>query len=160
MKNIIILSISILLSICSTPNSHSQNLTFVEKEKLEKEVDSVFKLAIKTAEKLDYDKLSKGVDDSNNAGFIAGNSYYSRFDSLVNLIKARAGGVLKQSISLKKEKITILSETIALVVATGDSKIIINGGSEFATSFCWTFVYEKINGMWKVIQSHQSSQRQ
>ena len=113
--------------------------------------------SIKAAESLDVPKLINAVDDSRHAGFIANDNFYSEFEELANILKSREPGSVKQTITVQKKKITVLAENIALVTASGISQIEINGGNPFSLNFFWTFVYEKINNEWKVIQSHQSS---
>jgi SnoaL-like domain len=140
-------------------HSKGQDLTKLQKSKIEKQVDSVFHSMIKAAENLEYDKLSQGVDDKNHAGFIAGDSYYANYDSLINFVKTRSQGALSQIIQLREEKITVLSESIVIVTASGNAKIELKNGNEFDNRFYWTFVYNRIGGKWKVIQSHQSSFR-
>ena len=136
-----------------------QELRKSQKYTIEKQVDSVFQISIQVAEKLDYDKLSQCVDDRYAAAFISNNIFYSSYDSLVNFARTRAQGVASQTITIKNKKITALSESIALVNACGDTKVYLKDGREFELKFYWTFVYSKINNAWKVIQSHQSSQR-
>jgi len=136
-----------------------QNISNLQKKRIEQQIDSVFHDNIKAAEHLDYDLLSKGVDDKYKAGFITNGTYFAQYDSLINIAKARSQGVAKQTIKLQKEKITVLSERIALLTAYGDTNVELSDGNTFTAKFFWTFVYEKAGNNWKVIQSHQSSVR-
>ena len=156
MKKIFISSLICFFLLGFINNATGQNQ---QKLKIEKQIDSSFHVMIKFAESLDYDKLTKGVDDRYNAGFIANGSYFSQYDSLINSIKIKSLGVTKQSITIQKEKITVLSDNIVLLTAYGDTKIDINNGNSFFVKFYWSFVYQKIDNNWKVIQSHQSSVR-
>jgi hypothetical protein len=124
---------------------------------IEKEVETAFQKSIKAAETLDVPKLINVVDDSQHAGFISNGTYFSDFDELANILKSREQDSVKQTITVQKKKITVLADNIALVTASGLTKIEINGGNPFDINFFWTFVYMKINNEWKVIQSHQSS---
>lgn len=126
---------------------------------IEKQVDSVFHAMIKDAENLKYDKLALGVDDSYHSGFISNESYYMRFDSLITIAQSKSRGVTKQNITVEKEKITVLSDNIVLLTATGISKVDLNSGNSFSVKFFWSFVYERMNMNWRVIQSHQSNYR-
>ena len=154
----------LLLMICPfffgfIETSAGQNISTLQKTRIEQQIDSVFQCSIKAAEQLAYDQLSKGVDDRHKAGFISNGTYFAQYDSLIDLVKARSQGIAKQSISVKQSKITVLSEQIVLLVATGNSNIEVTDGSTFSVKFFWTFVYEKSGNEWKVIQSHQSSIR-
>ena len=138
----------------------AQPISETKKTVIEQQVDSFFTASVKLSEKLDYDQLSASVDDRYNSGFITNNVYYARFDSLISLLKDRVSGISGQHITILKKKITVLSEEIALVTAYGISDIGLASGRQFKTKFYWSFVYQKFNGKWKVIQSHQSSNRE
>ncbi|MFN8207884.1 MAG: nuclear transport factor 2 family protein [Bacteroidales bacterium] len=135
-----------------------QSLTDAQKAQIEKEIDSAFTLSVKAAETLDYDKIALGVDDRHQAGFITNGRYFADFNSLLQTAKDNATPGLRQQISFQQKKITVLSNSIALLTATGESKLNTSTGTVYI-SFFWTFVYEKIKGDWKVIQSHQSGNR-
>ena len=137
----------------------SNNKAVCQNLKIEKQIDSIFQATIKSAENLEYDKLSETVDDSHYAGFIVGNVYYSRYDSLINDLKAKSSGIISQHIAIEKEKITVLSDNIVLLTACGTSTADVNNGNSFSLRFNWSFVYERFDGKWKVVQSHQSSSR-
>ena len=136
--------------------SKGQNLTKQQKSKIEKQVDSIFTSMVKAAENLDYDKISLGVDDTYNAGFIVNNSYFTKYDSLITILKANLRSGIKQRITFQHKKMTVLSESIVLLTASGDSNVELNPGQSFTIKFLWSFVYVKMNNDWKVIQSHQS----
>ena len=133
-----------------------QKLTVIQKSKIEKQVDSIFLDMVKAAENVDYDKISAGVDDKYNAGFIVDNSYYSKYDSMIGILKANLRIGTKQIITIQNKKITVLSESIVLLTASGNAKVELNTGQSFNVNFFWSLVYEKFNNDWKVIQSHQS----
>ena len=134
----------------------AQNLSGLQKSKIEKEVDAIFGTMVKAAENLDYDTISQGVDDNYHAGFIVNNSYIAKYDSLIQILKANLRSGTKQSIVIQNKKITVLSENIVLLTASGDSNVELPNGQTFNVKFLWSFVFEKINKDWKVIQSHQS----
>lgn len=140
-------------------HSTGQNISNQQKTKIELQVDSVFHHMIKFAERLDFDQLSQGVDDKYKAGFISNGMYFAQYDSLINSVKARSQRVTNQSITIRKEKITVLSDSIVLLTAYGDTNAEVNDGNTFTVKFFWSFVYKKTGNDWKVIQSHQSSIR-
>jgi hypothetical protein len=150
----------VFISMMMTPirNLRGQETTTPVKLKIEKQVDSAFHDMIKAAESFDFDKLSKGVDDTYHAGFIVNGGYFVSFDSLLNNLKERAQGA-RQMIVVQKQKITVLSESIALLTAYGDAQINIDNGNSFTAKFYWSFVYQFTGNKWKVIQSHQSGAR-
>jgi hypothetical protein len=133
-----------------------QKLTNSQKSKIENQVDSIFLDMVKAAENVDYDKISVGVDDKYNAGFIVDNSYFSKYDSMIDILKANLRSGTKQVITIQNKKITVLSDSIVLLTASGNAKVELNTGQSFNVNFFWSLVYEKFNNDWKVIQSHQS----
>ena len=157
MKNLLILSLTSFLVIALLGVTKAQDLTPQQKALIEKQVDAEFQKMVKAAEQLDYDMLAKGVDDRQQAGFITNNIYYAQFDTLIKAYEASAQGILSQSISFGNKKITALSDRIVLITAAGRSVGTVNTGDTFTVKFFWSFVYEKIDDQWKVIQSHQST---
>lgn len=151
-------TISFLCFLIAGFNGHTfgQTLTISQQSKIEKQVDSIFQTSVKAAETLDYDKISVGVDDRYNAGFIVNNSYFTSYDSLIQILKANSRSGTKQSITIQHKKITVLSDCIVLLTASGETHVELNTGQSFNAKFLWSFVYEKIQQNWKVIQSHQS----
>ena len=85
-----------------------QNLKNQQKSKIEKQVDSTFQRMVKVAENLDYDKISKGVDDKYNADFIVNNAYFEKYEALINVLKANLQTGTKQRITIQNKKITVL----------------------------------------------------
>jgi len=139
--------------------SHSQPLSPDLITSIEHEIDANFQKMVALAEKLDYDALNQGVDDYHKAGFLVNGNYYTDYATLISAVKLGAQGVSKQKLVLKDKKITVLNEQVALLTASGTSQVNLYDGREFTGDFYWSFVYEKINGEWKVIQSHQSRGR-
>lgn len=156
MKTALTITLISFLLLVFNGQSKGQILTNLQKSKIEKQVDSIFQTMVKAAENVDYDKISLGVDDKYNAGFIVNNSYYAKYDSLISILKANLRSGAKQSISIQNKKITVLSDNIVLLTASGDAYVELRTGQSFNANFLWSIVYEKINNDWKVIHSHQS----
>jgi hypothetical protein len=156
MKTTLTLSLICILTFGFNERSKAQNLTMPKQLMIEKQVDSIFHSMVKAAENVDYDKISVGVDDRYNAGFLINNSYYTKYDSLISTLKSNLRSGTKQNIKIQNKKITVLSDNIVLLTASGESRIESNTGQPLTIEFLWSFVYEKINNGWKVIQSHQS----
>jgi hypothetical protein len=156
MKTTLAISLICLLTFGFNGQSKGQSLSNLQKSTIEKQIDSTFQTTVKAAENVDYDKISIGVDDKYNAGFIVNNSYYAKYDSLITVLKANVRSGTKQRIIIHQKKITVLSEDIALLTASGDSNLELPNGQNFNIKFLWSFVYARINNDWKVIQSHQS----
>jgi len=159
MNKLFIISILFLLSFGFISNSKGQNLSKAQAEIVSNQVDSLFQRMVVLAEKLDFNELSSGVDDTHKAGFMSNGKYYTDYSSLIADVKSNAQGISHQDISIKEKKITVLSDNIVLLTASGVSSAKINDGREIAANFHWSFIYEKIGNDWKVIYSHQSTPR-
>jgi len=159
MKKTFTISVVFFLLIGLSEHSKGQNLTSQSISLIKHQVDSVFHSMIKAAENLDYDLISKGVADKYSAGFIINGSYYTTYSSLISNLTSNLQSGTKQKIAIQMEKITVLTNNIVLLTATGDSMVELNTGQSFTATFFWSFVYEKIENQWKVVQSHQSNNR-
>lgn len=159
MKKLIIISISFLLTSGFIAQTQGQTLSERQTERIKNQVDSVFQKMVVFAEKLDFNELSSGVNDTHGAGFITNGKYYADYASLIEDVKYNARGISKQDISVKEKKITVLSDKIVLMTVSGVAKANLDDGREIAADFHWSFVYEKIDNYWKVIYSHQSTIR-
>lgn len=157
MNKLIIIFLSILMTLGFFKQTVGQNLSKNQSEQIKTQVDSVFQVMLKYAEALDFDQLSSGVDDSHATGFIANEKYYPNYSLLINDVKDNAQGIDRQAISLKEKQITVLSEKIVLLTASGVVKAFIFDGRVITANFNWSFIYEMTNGNWKVIYSHQST---
>lgn len=159
MNKLFLIFISFLLSFGFTAQSEGQTLSKSHTELIKNQVDSIFQKMVVLAEKLDFNELSSGVDDTNKAGFIVNGKYYADYSSLIDDVKLNAQGISQQDISIKEKNITVLSDRIVILTALGVSVARINDGREISANILWSFVYEKINNNWKVIYSHQSTTR-
>ena len=159
MNKLTIISILFLLSFGFITQAEGQTLSNRQTELIKNQVDSMFQKMLVLAEKLEFNKLSSGVNDTREAGFITNGKYYARYSSLIEDVKNNAQGISKQDISIKEKKITVLSDKIVLMTASGVAKAKLDDGREIAADLHWSFVYEKIDNDWKVIYSHQSTTR-
>lgn len=159
MIKLTIISILFLLSFGFITPAKGQTLSDRQTVQIKTQVDSVFQKMVVMAENLEFNKLSSGVNDTHEAGFISNGKYYARYSSLIEDVKKNAQGIDHQEISIKEKKITVLSDKIVLMTASGVAKAKLDDGREIAADFHWSFVYEKIDNEWKVIYSHQSTTR-
>lgn len=157
MNKLIVISIFCIFSFGFTTKSVSQSFSPDQTELIKSQVDSIFLRMVSSAEKLDFEELNSGVDDIHRAGFISNGKYYASYSVLAEETKSLAQGISGQNISFKKKEITVLSDKIVLVTASGVSKAYLDDGRELVVNFLWSFLYEKIANDWKVIYSHQST---
>ncbi|MBN2610214.1 MAG: nuclear transport factor 2 family protein [Bacteroidales bacterium] len=156
MKNTLMISFTCFLSTVFFTLTKGQNLAGIENSHIERQVDSVFHTMVKAAENLDYDEISTGVDDRYGAGFIVNGSYYQDYSQMISTLKANLREGMQQRITILHQKISVISDDVVLLTASGNAEATIDTGQSFHVKFLWSFVYKKINEEWKVIQSHQS----
>ena len=159
MNKLLPIFILFLLSFGFAAQSEGQTLSKSQTELIKNQVDSIFRKMLVFAEKLEFNELSSRVDDTNRAGFISNGKYYADYQSLIDDVKQNAQGISQQDISIKEKNITVLSDKIVLLTASGVAVARINDGREISANILWSFVYEKIDNNWKVIYSHQSTTR-
>ncbi|WP_163707037.1 nuclear transport factor 2 family protein [Mangrovibacterium lignilyticum] len=134
----------------------AQQLSAQQEAVLQSEVNATFTQMLVYAEKLNYEQLNSGVNDSRAAGFITNGNYYAHYDTLIADMKANAQDVDRQDISIKEKKTTVLSDKLALMTVTGTATVYLTDGRVLPVNFHWSFVFEKMGKDWKVIHSHQS----
>ena len=141
------------LWICS--NVNSQDLTSTKKTKIASEIDALFEKSIKAAETLDVSGLTESVSDVLLTGFISQGVYYKSFETLMDKFNSDIRGIESQKMNISNKKITVLSDSVALLTTSGNYSVELEDGRVLTGGFAWTFVYSKVDGKWKIIHSHQ-----
>jgi hypothetical protein len=150
-------SIYLLLIASIVACTNAQQLSENQKDKIVKEIESVFQKSIDVGESIDVEAIRAQVDDRLQAGFIDGGIYFDSFAQVMSGFEERVQGIKSQKIEVHKKRITVLSENLALLTASGKSQANLVDGRTFEGKFAWSFVYSKIEGEWKVIHSHMSN---
>ena len=143
------------LWICS--NVYAEGLTSSQKEKISSEISMLFEKSIKAGESFDIDGITGNVNDTLKAGFIDNGLFFNAFDELMTGFKEGIKGFRSQKMNITNKRITILSDNVVLVTASGNYTVTLEDGRTLSGRFAWTFVYSKINDKWKVIHSHMSN---
>lgn len=108
------------------------------------------------AQALDPDKVFSFVLE-NDAGALAQNGklFLTRKEALEST-KQGFRGLQKVSYQFDKQRVTLLSPTVALAVGEGDSSATLDDGRVLDTHFVQSVVFVLTNGEWKVFHSHRS----
>lgn len=149
----------IVLFIGINIDSKSQELTSVQKDKISSEINALFEKSIKAGENLDVSEITENVNDTLKTGFIDNGYYFSTFNEVIKGFEEGVKGCKSQKMEIINKKLTILSDKIVLLTASGNYSAILDDGRILNGKFAWTFVYSKINDTWKVIHSHMSNPR-
>jgi hypothetical protein len=150
-----ILTCLIILGIQSA--SFSQDLSNTTINEIKSEIIKIFNKSIEAGEKLDVIGISANINDSLKSGFIDNGVYYKSFEDLMVNFKRGISGLQSQKMNVDTKRVTILSETKALLTADGSYSAKLNDERTLTGRFAWTFVYSLIDGNWKVIHSHMSN---
>ncbi|RPJ86831.1 MAG: SgcJ/EcaC family oxidoreductase [Acidobacteria bacterium] len=65
-------------------------------------------------------------------------------------------GIEKQEITFRRQQVTVVSPTVALVTAESDSSATLTDGREIAATSAWTVLFVLRDGQWKVLHAHTS----
>lgn len=152
LKNQILIIAFALLAIST--NVNSQELTNSQKDKITSEINTAFEKSINAYENLSIPELAECVSDSLSAGFIGNGFFYQSFEKLKEDSENSMTGLKSQKINVVNKKITVLSDKVALLTASGNFSVNIEDGRVINGKFAWTFVYTKINDSWKIIHTH------
>ena len=108
------------------------------------------------AQALDPDKVFSFVLE-NDAGALAQNGklFLTRKEALEST-KQGFRGLQKVSYQFDKQRVTLLSPTVALAVGEGESSATLDDGRVLDTHFVQSVIFVLTNGEWKVFHSHRS----
>lgn len=154
MKKLSCFLCGLIITFCISSNVYSQELTTEQRGKITSEISTTFQKSIQAAENLDAKLLAGCVDDSLQAGFIVGGIFFASFKEVMADFEKKAVGCKSQDLNVVNQRITVLGEDRALLVATGDYSLYLEDGRTLTGRFAWTIVYSKVKGEWKIIHSH------
>jgi hypothetical protein len=156
MKRVVLMMITSLW-ICSSV--YSQGLTQNQKEKIAAEIALDFEKNIKASESFDAKGLTDCVNDTLKAGFINNGIFMNSFDEVMKGYQEGIKGVKSLKYSISNKKITVLADNAALLTVSGNVSLALEDGRTIKGDFAWTFVYSKVNNIWKIIHTHMSTPR-
>lgn len=135
----------------------AQNISASTIKTIETQISNALNKNIKAGENLNIKKVKNSTNDSLKCGFIDNGNYYASFEQVMFNFKRNIQGIESQKMTVVNKKITVLSINKALLTASGNYVVKITNGRILKGKFAWSFVYSKINGVWKVIHSHMSN---
>lgn len=109
------------------------------------------------AQALDADRLFSYMLENNNGSVVqSGNLLLTREQALAQ-VKENFRGISKLEYHWKQQHVTVVSPTVALLVAEGESQATSEQGQTFSVPFVQTVVFVLTGGEWKVLHAHQSA---
>jgi hypothetical protein len=112
---------------------------------------------VRAAQALDVDRLFSYMLDTDKGCVIQnGQLLLTRADAQTRNRNAFQG-LRKVDYGWKQQHVTVLSPTVALLVAEGESSVTTEQGATFNAPFAQTVVFVLKDGQWKALHAHQSS---
>ena len=132
-------------------------LTASGRAAIEKAVLEVNAQMTRAAEDRDIDRLF-GFMLANDRGSIiqSGNLFQTREEALAT-VKRNFLGVAAIKYRWKRQLVTVISATTALLVCDGESEVRTTQDSTFVTPFAQTVLFVLTDGKWKALHAHNSA---
>lgn len=126
-------------------------------QSIEKAVLEVSALMTRAGQDRDADRLFRYLLDNDRGSVIqSGNLMLTRAQALAQ-VNANIGQVAKVEYRWRRELVTVVSPTVALLVSEGEASATTGDGQTFVTPLAQTLVFVLSGGEWKVLHAHQSS---
>ncbi len=141
-----------VLTLAATALAQAQDRATIEKAVLE-----VSSQMTRAAENLDVDRLFSFMLPNDRGSIVQyGNVLQTREQALE---RTREGfrGLHSIEYRWKRRQVTVVSPTVALLVAEGEARATTEQGESFSRPFAQTLVFLLTDGQWKVLHAHQSA---
>ena len=142
----------VALALAATAFAHAQDRAAIEKAVLETSAQMT-----RAAENLDVDRLFSFMLPNDRGSIVQyGNVLQTREQALA---QTREGfrGVRSIEYRWKRQQVTVISPTVALLVSEGEAHMTTEQGASFSRSFAKSLVFVLTDGQWKVLHAHQSA---
>jgi uncharacterized protein (TIGR02246 family) len=157
MKNLFLVSLALLFLTARYGAAGVVAATSPTAADAKAEVIAAFQASVAAAEALDVDSLV-GVLAENDHGALAinGRLILTRREAIENT-RANFRGIRKIKYDISPPQVTLLAADAALLVANGTVTVETEAGQTFTRAFAHTIVYQRHDGAWQVLHSHQSN---
>jgi ketosteroid isomerase-like protein len=113
--------------------------------------------ATRAAQSLDVDALFGYMLDTDKGSVTQNGAILRTREEARAQVRQGMRGVRSIEYRWRNQYVTVLSPTIALLVAEGESTATTDDGSTFTTPFAQTNVFVLTDGQWKILHAHRSS---
>jgi hypothetical protein len=111
----------------------------------------------RAAEDRDIDRLFSFMLPNERGSVIQSGKLFPAREEAQATVKRNFQGVADIKYRWKRQMVTVISRTIALLVCDGDAEIRTTQESTFVTPFAQTVLFVLIDGKWKALHAHQST---
>jgi SnoaL-like domain len=124
---------------------------------IEKAVLEVNAQATKAGEAGDVDALFGYMLDTDKGSVAQNGAILRTREDARAQVNRGMQGIRSVQYHWRNQYVTVLSPTIALLVAEGETTAVTEDGSTFTTPFAQTDVFVLTDGKWKILHAHRSS---
>jgi uncharacterized protein (TIGR02246 family) len=126
---------------------------------IEKAVLETHAQMIQAAQAVDVDRLFGFMLETDKGSLIQNGKLLLTREEAREQVRANLRGIRKIEYRWKHEHVMVVSPTIAVLTAEGESSATTEQGETFSAPFAQTVVFVLTGGQWKVLHAHQSSPR-
>jgi hypothetical protein len=134
-------------------------MTQSEREAIEISVLAISDKMTEAGEARDVERLFSFMLDTEKGSVIQNGRILLTRPEARNQVKATMGGIRSIRYIWKQRHVTVVSPTVALLVAEGESAVTTEQGQQFTAPFAQTVVFVLTDGSWKALHAHHSAPR-
>jgi ketosteroid isomerase-like protein len=132
-------------------------MTDAEKETIKNDVKKELNGFIEASIKLNLESIIKYFNDSPDFTFVSINGEINNYEKNKKLYEDAVNNFASLKLTTIKEEIKVLNNDYVYYVWQYNAEIILKDGTKIVyDKAVYTFLYQKIGGVWKIIHGHES----
>jgi hypothetical protein len=152
--------IASLVLLLMWPEQHTASpVPASEREAIEKSVLEISDGMTKAGEARDIDRLFTFMLENDKGSIVQNGRIFLTRSEALQVTKQNTSFVSFIRYTWKQRHVTVVSPTVALLVAEGESAVTTAQGRSYTAPFAQTIVFVLTDGNWKALHAHQSSPR-
>ncbi len=156
MKNIIILGLAVMAACPLCAQGVVQSAAAQDEAAVRSAVSGMMDAVMRSAEKMDVEQIFAPLSHDQKAVFFFGFQPFTR-DALIPFFRQAYGQAKSQSIRLTHTDVKVLGPDAALWLGWGTGRIDWKDGRVTEQALAETWLWQRVDGQWKVIHSHESA---
>jgi hypothetical protein len=129
------------------------------REAIEKSILEISDTMTKAGEARDIDRLFTFMLENDKGSIVQNGRILLTRSEALQVTRQNMSSIRSIQYRWKQRHVTIVSPTVALLIAEGESSVTTEQGQNFTAPFAQTIVFVLGDGQWKVLHAHQSSPR-
>jgi uncharacterized protein (TIGR02246 family) len=123
----------------------------------ENDVIAVYNRLVAAAEARDADQMFSYFVANDSGALVTNGEVSLTREIALRRMRDSMADIAAVKYRLGAKNVTLLSDTVALMIVEGRSQARTNDGRELAADFAQTLVFVKRNGEWRVLHAHHST---